>query len=264
MATLVAAGVLGGCGTYVPGIAEAGDTESGILLQNAIVQSIHCELRNAVVGTIHDDKQGRERFAEFLEKWAVQLTLTLTIEEKTVVAPTIGMSFPPSLFTLGVGGNVSTGATRLNKLNYYYTIQELMALGVCSKGFTDQLTHPSGSLLIRSDLKTKEWLQGQVLNNLTGNFVETKNGFQHQVAFVVDTGGGVTPGAKLATVSLNPTGIFLTANRKRTHDLSLVFGPASAEEKQNKSLAPTAQAIFLSTQISAAIQAGLRGVVIVP
>ena len=147
------------------------------------------------------------------------MTLTLTIDERTNIAPTIGLSFPPGLFTLAVGGNATTAATRVDKLNYYYTIRELEAQRECAKNFPDYLPHPSGSLLIRSNLKTREWLQAQILNKATDNFVETKNGFQHQVTFVVDTGGAVTPGAKLATVSLNPSSIFLGASRKRTHDL---------------------------------------------
>src|SRR5688500_4930328 len=92
---LTAVVLLGGCGTYVPNIAEGSGKGLDILLENAIIQSIHCELRNAVVATLAEDKLSEKPFADFLYDWAVQATLTLTIEEKSTVAPTIGMSFPP-------------------------------------------------------------------------------------------------------------------------------------------------------------------------
>jgi hypothetical protein len=260
----VAFGLLGGCGTYVPSLAEGGDSQNSLRLEAAIARSIHCELRNAVIDVFVEDSQQTPHLADFLQSWAVQMTLTLTIDEKTVLNPVISMSFMGTNFTLGAFGSASTHATRLDKFNYYYPVQELLKSGKCPDGVDEQasLPHGSGSLLIRSDLKTKEWLLSQFANKWLGNFPKddfkhNTNAFQHEVTFVVDTGAGVTPGAKLATVNLMPSGTFLSADRMRTHDLNLVFGPASEDEKKNQRLSDTGQALFLSSQISSAIQNGL-------
>jgi hypothetical protein len=260
----MAFGLLGGCGTYVPSLAESGDPGDSLRLEEAIARSIHCELRNALIEVLVEDSATPEHFADFLQSWAVQMTLTLTLDEKTVLNPVISMSFMGTNFTLGAFGSATTHATRLDKFNYYYPIQDLVKSGKCFAG-DDQvsLPHGSGSLLIRSDLKTKEWLDAQIGNKFLGyspkdkSFKQNANAFQHQVTFVVDTGAGLTPGAKLATVNLMPSGTFLAANRTRTHDLNLVFGPASEEDKKNQSLSSSAQYLFLSSQISSAIQSGL-------
>jgi hypothetical protein len=258
-----ALGLLGGCGTYVPDIQEGGNSTVGEDLVNAIVYSIHCELRNALADVFVKQSEAKlsVQLADFLQGWSVQMALTLTIEERTIVNPNFFMSFLPSLFTLGVTTNATTRATRVDKLNYYYSVQDLLKGGRCP----DVVDRPlgSGSLLIRSDLKTKEWINSQLLNKFAGEFVSTKNGFQHQVTFFIDTGGGVTPGAKLATVTLMPAGVLVTAGRTRTHDLSLTFGPATDDDKSRQQLAPAAQAMFLANQISSALQSNaFRGLTV--
>lgn len=262
-----------GCGTYVPSHQEGGDELRGVILVTAIVESIHCELRNAVIKVVATDRSNppSEQASDFFLDWAMQVALTLTIEEKGGFGPSIFMTFPPGLFTLGVGANVSSDAKRIDKFGYYYTVQDLLKAGPCGDGFSDTISaHAgSGSLLIRSDLKTREWLSTVLYSKLQGqgsekSFTLQKNGFSHEVQFVVDTSASVTPGAKLATVTLMPGGSLLTAQRTRTHDLILTFGPASADDKKNRILAPAAQALFLANQISSALQSGLQRVRIVP
>jgi hypothetical protein len=261
-------GLLSGCGTYVPALQENGlDEGGGKELEAAIVQSVHCELRNAVAAIFISDatqplpnvdgvpqRQRTEPVADFLQGWAVQMALTLTIDEKTTLNPNIFASFLPGLFTLGATGTATTHATRVDKLNYYYSIQDLLKHGKCSKAYIEKIPAKGGSLLMRSDLKTREWLESQVINEFASEFVPTKNGFQHQVTFVLDTSFGVTPGAKFPTITLMPTGSLFTAERMRTHDLTLTFGPASDDDKSKQQLAPAAQAMFLSNQISSGLR----------
>ena len=255
----VALSLLGGCGTYVPSHQEGGGEAQALILEGAIVQSVHCEVRNA----LREVLTGNPEHAHFLKDWALQMALTLTVGEKTIVAPTVAMTFPPGLFTLGFGGTVSTEATRVDTFNFYYSVQELFDRGKCADNFPEQFPHPSGSLLIRSDLKTKEWLMFHLSNKVTVDFRTKNNGLQHKVTFVVDTSGGVTPGAAMATVTLMPSGVFLTAGRKRTHDLTLTFGPADEKEKQQKVLSSTAQSMFQASQISSALENSIfRGRVI--
>ena len=52
----------------------------------SIVTSVHCEIANAVKFVIDRDlelsrKYHQKRYAEWLETWAVQVSLTLTVEE---------------------------------------------------------------------------------------------------------------------------------------------------------------------------------------
>jgi hypothetical protein len=253
---------LGGCGTYVPSHQEFGNDADGAIFENAIVDSIHCELRNAVIKTF----MGSSKDAAFLQTWAVQVALQLTIEERTTVTPSALFSFLPGLFTLGVGANVYSDATRLDKFAYYYTVHDLLKHGPCDTDYPVKLSANTGlgSLLIRNDLKTYEWLAGLVLNKVStevdkmpNEFSKTQNGFSHDVKFTVDTSINATPGAKLTTVTLMPSGTFLTADRTRTHEVTFTFGPASDDDKSKKQLAATAQAIFLSNQISSGIAASL-------
>lgn len=254
-----------GCGTYVPTHQEAGGDVVGSDLENAIVQSVHCELRNAMIDTFIEDRQNGRHFADFMEGWAVQVALTLTVDEKTTVAPSVGMTFMPSLFTLGWGGSVSTEAQRIDKFNYYYAVRDLLKSDKCADNFPVKLSKQvgSGSLLIRNDLKTREWLESMIINKMTNvpnapdQFGTANNAFSHEVQFIIDTSFGVTPGAKLATVTLMPSGTFLTLDRKRTHDLSLTFGPASDDDKSRQQLSATAQQLFLANQITSAISNGI-------
>jgi len=68
--------ILVGCGTYVPAIQEgSGDDAAGAILVHAIVDSTHCEIRNAVTTVINNDKEAAPhnrgiRHAAFLDDWA--------------------------------------------------------------------------------------------------------------------------------------------------------------------------------------------------
>jgi hypothetical protein len=116
---------LGGCGTYVPNIQEFPlDTADAQLLIKEIVQSVHCEVRNAVIDAINEDfrlhkKYGQRRFAGWLERWGVQWALTLTAQEKSTLSPNavwLPPSPPTAIFTLSGAATGSADATRTNKL----------------------------------------------------------------------------------------------------------------------------------------------------
>jgi len=262
---------LSACGTFVPNLQELpGDDRDGMLLVHAVVDSIHCEVRNAVYSVIKNDLDasqynGGVRHAKYLYDWAAQIGLTLQVEEKTTLNPTTAWSPPSaltSIFTLSGSGLLSTDATRIDKLNYYYTVKELYALGPCPTNFNPP--HPLGSLLIQSDLKLNEWLSSQVLEVGTGdlsvpinvNSALKQNALSHEVKFEVVSTGSVTPAWKLRRVTINQTGAFFAATRDRTHDLLITFGPV--DPKQKGSLAPTAQNLFLSSQFGIAVSNGVR------
>ena len=240
--------MLGGCGTYVPEIQENPWASDPDRLVVAIVGSIHCELRNAVTYVINSDrwrcwKRGLPLAANWLNDWGTQVTITLTTDEQSSFNPSgsyISILHPmTSIFTLLGGASVSSEATRIETLNYYYTVKELYDAGKgkpCSSttvaNFAD---HPPGSLLIQSDLKLEEWLSAVVQSQAVGDISITnppptsnqtaKNALSHEVKFVIVTNGSITPMWKLVHATINQTGSLFTASRTRTHDLSLTFGP---------------------------------------
>ncbi len=197
---------------------------------HAIVDSIHCEIRNAIHSVIDRDNAAAPfnqgvRHAEFLDNWAAQVSLTLQIDEKATANPTFSWT-PASLFTLGASASLSADATRIDKINYFYGVKDLYVMDVCPPDFTEP--HPTGSLFIQSDLKLKEWLADQVLNVGTGatsvpqsvNTPLKQNVLSHEVKFEIVSTAGLTPGWKLHSLSgsINQAHC-LRSTRDRLHDL---------------------------------------------
>jgi len=124
--------LLSSCGTYVPDVQDVPGGD-GRLLIKAIVDSIHCELTNSVQAVVGQDvdlakklNQG-QRTASWLDKWGVQGLLTLTIRERTEANPTVNWTPNPvtALFTLAGGLDLSSEATRVEKLIFYYNVSDL-------------------------------------------------------------------------------------------------------------------------------------------
>jgi hypothetical protein len=229
--------LLTGCGTYVPEIVELPGQDS-YLLVTAIVQSVHCEIANAVKNTIDDAAQGStvsgRSSAEWLKHWGAQVTLTLTLEEKTTINPT-GVLTPvgplTTIFTLAGSLLGSADATRTDAVNFYYTVPDLYKQAPCHTGI--QPKDGATSLLIQSDLKLQEWLQDQILPSAAGTITLPtspngplgKNVISHEVKFQVVTTGGITPAWKLVQVNFNQSGTLFEVSRLRTHDLQITLGP---------------------------------------
>jgi hypothetical protein len=173
-----------------------------------------------------------------------------------------------SIFTLGSSLNLSSLATRVDKLAYYYTVQELKNLGPCVENYNSYQPHPPGSLLIQSDLKLAEWLSDAVtlaaigeIGLPTGPSTPLKqNAFSHEVKFDIISSGTVNPAWKLRRFSVDQSGSLLAASRERLHDLTIIFGPIDPALKDT--LAPTAQSLFVTSQIGTAFSNSLRSSVL--
>lgn len=111
--TIALAPMLGGCGTYVPSIQEIGDDPNGLLLVQAIIESVHCELRNAATQIYWDDQKVKQRrgsrVTEYFDKWGAQVQLQLTVEETTRLNPSASW-MPNMLFSLGSTATLSAEA----------------------------------------------------------------------------------------------------------------------------------------------------------
>lgn len=269
---------LSGCGTYVPNIQEfPGDTVDGQLFVQKIVQNINCEITEAVRYVIEQDKKLPRRTAPWFDNWGIQTTLTLTMDEKGSVNPVVNW-LPPSpassLFNLAGAGTVSSTANRIDKLNSYNSVQQFLQ--------NQCVQRPDGPWMLSSDLKLREWLVYVIMAANTGEISvpgDTKgplksNVISHQIKFIVTSSGSLTPGWKLARVSINQSGSFLTSSRDRTHDLTITLGPMEtvpvdfARRKNGKieTVAtvvsrPSSQAAeaHLASEIGSAVANSLRG-----
>ncbi len=251
--------LLSGCGLRVPEIQEIGDSLQGQRLVQAIVTNVKCEVQDAVV-QLYDDYH-----TTFMDTWAVQLTLDLQVEEKSAVSPSVAWT-PPSpisaVFNLSSGGTVSLDATRDDKMNFVFSVNDLRQRKAC-----DPRTRPGGLYLMQSDLGLKEWLYDALTANKTGHGQFSQSAkdvvLTHDIKFEVVTSGNITPGWKLTCVLVNQSGTLFSASRDRTHHLLITLGPGQPTGKVRNGrpeFAPSDRAAFahLSSEIGIAVSNGIR------
>jgi hypothetical protein len=216
---LLASCGLAGCGTVVPNIKEAWDSDipgapsdgrypptppywGAAQIEFEIKKRIFCDLTtavhtaNAYSWTV--EHNGREGNVRYLPKdWAAQVSLSLEVDESSALNPGVAFNNPmasaistfgvlgkapvtfstPQLFSLGIGGTLSSTATRTDKFDPYWTIEKLSedTPNVCNPdnkhdpvvqradktGYTPAKSSP----LIESDLGLTEWLVGALFTN---------------------------------------------------------------------------------------------------
>ena len=256
--------LLGSCGTYVPDIQDfPGNTGDQQLLVQAVVQSVHCEVVNAVSDLYRqaDRYPAMRSFTDKIKDWGVQMMLSLKTEEKGTLNPIVvwtPVSPPTSIFTLAGSATLSSDAIRTDKLYFYYTVSELRHRNHCPTGVQPQA--PVSSPLIQSDLKLADWLYDQLAPVATNEVsVPTsaagplkQNVLYHEVSFEVVTTGGLTPAWKLVRATVNQSGTLLAATRDRTHDLQITMGPGD-----NNGLKGQAANAQLSADIGFSVSNGL-------
>ncbi|RZN14620.1 hypothetical protein CWO90_42730 [Bradyrhizobium sp. Leo121] len=260
-----------------------------------ISSQVLCELRRAVQRVLYEDKHRPvvykpdpaappiqiQHLEWFEHGWGVQVTLNLNVAESSGVSP--GVSFIRSWsnsqsFVAGLGGSLNSTATRTDKLNMFFTVEEL-ASGYPSMNLPcidDQ--PPKATLFIESDLKLYDWLHAALLPNLTNiipyqNSKSATNVIQHEVKFEIVSNGSATPAWKLVEFTANTSGTFLSAGRDRTQDLTITFGPlaegvsstATASHARNntrvarnRQLSTPAENAHLAAQIGLAVSESLK------
>jgi hypothetical protein len=257
LATTLAVAV-SGCGTRVPSLQELSpESDAEQKLVQAVVKSIHCDISNAVLNFLLPDRTNTVRQGAWLENWGAQVTITLQVEEKTALAANaLGMP-GNALFTMGGSVGGSADATRINTVNYFYTVKQLIARGGCTTGVQPNTGAPS--FLIQNDLGVGQWLYDQlaVAGQGEGGYPTSpsnafkQNVLSHEVKFVISTSADATPSWKLVNVSVNSTGPFFSTSRDRTSDLLVTFGPLDPAQN-NQALAPQAAQIHWAQQIGLA------------
>lgn len=261
--SIISLNFLGGCGLSVPEIQEnRASPGDGILMVQAIVQSVRCEIIDALKDIDKEDRKRPVRVAEFLDRWGVETTLTLTLDEKSTIAPNVvWMPASPAnaVFTLGAGGSIAADATRTDKMSFYYLVPELRKQPYCVPGIQQG---NENSLLVENDLKIDEWLraylstigtqEGTAPINANGALKDTV--LSHDIKFDITSTGNITPEWKLTRASVNSTGTLFNTSRDRTHDLIITLGPGD----KTGFVYTAAIVANESQQISNAITSGIK------
>jgi hypothetical protein len=287
---LLSAISIGGCGLVVPDIQEFWGTpqDAGIKV-NKIAGQIVCELRKAVQQVYIDEREHYveivpdplhpppkpQRLSTWFDSWGAQVTLTLNIVENTNLAP--GVTFIQPLAaastsrSLSLGATASSTATRTDKLNLFYTVQELKH-GMPSTGLLCIPGPTNADLFVQSDLKLYDWLSAALVANATGiahynNGSSPKNGIEHEVKFDIVSDGSVNPTWTLVRFSGDTTGSLFAVGRDRSQDLDIAFGPIASSGgggggggggAASAQLAPAAENSHLATQIGLAVSQALK------
>lgn len=265
--------ILSGCGTVVPNTvdwsSDSTDARDTAVMVENITLSVQCELQTAVARIVAEESRrapgraNRRNYVEFLEDWGAEVALTLTIVENTTLNPTVLLappSAPSSIFTISGGFSLANKATRLEKINLFYTVKELNRSG-CAK------STGTSSPLIYNDLKIAGILESRLLLSVLGRardpgdgpkLVGKSQGLTHQVTFQVVSSGSLTPSWKLVRATINPTGTLASTSRDRTHDLVVTFGPLDGRS-DGRSLIQSAQQSHFITQVSSGLSTSISG-----
>jgi hypothetical protein len=227
--------LLGGCGLSVPEIQEnpfASARERSDFIQ-AIARNVRCEVQDSVVHLYASQKDidPENRNLKWFDGWAVQITLTLTTDEKGSLNPVVNLTpLSPltSVFTANLSGTVSTEAQRVDKIGSFFSVGELKKLAACPAEDRHR-----GPFMLESDLKLEEWLIATMVSTGLGDTPAPadqsgpfkSNVLSHEVKFDIISTGTATPAWKLTRATVNQTGTFLSATRDRTQDLTVTFGP---------------------------------------
>jgi hypothetical protein len=169
---------------------------------------------------------GGKRLTQWMDTWGVQIALNLAIGEKSSLNPGVtfntpitpanvvfpGIKSPISMsqsYNFGIGATLSSEATRIDKVGAYYTVQEFLT----DKLNCDPANPLQGSLLLESDLKTREWLATLALIHDTGEAGGPfkSNVISHEVKFEIISTGNITPSWKLVRISANEGVPFFSA-----------------------------------------------------
>lgn len=302
LSTMLVVSLLSGCGTYVPEIQEFYEAPHGVATMiDAIVNQVQCEVQTGVQFLILDDIDAAEaakgaglnqgRSLSWLDTWAAQVTLTLTIEERSALNPGVAFNtpiipavttFPGNIavttqqnYSLGLGGTFSASATRKETLSWFIDFRKFTDKASLKKaklekdrlGDTIPTCNQENGIFIQSDLKLREWMYdvmlpafvrgGQVPDYAQSLKNEAKKSkkdvISHEVIFVIIYGGNITPSWKLVRISANQGLPLFGAQRSKTQDLIITMGP-----NEDGQLAIAAQNTALASQIGIAVANAIR------
>lgn len=206
---LMLSSALSGCGYYVPDMQEVwGEPNDAAINVNKLTGQIACELGQAIRYVIDFDEKQHTQHLKVLEKWGVQVTLNLVVEEKTTLNPGVSLNTPmhnvpvnfagetlpaggsallasvaaastysfaslPQSYSFGIGGQFSSDANRNDKYQLFYKVTDFLKGGKhWQGGRTDRTcipTEPANATLFpHGDLKIMDWMVTLVQPQFSG------------------------------------------------------------------------------------------------
>jgi len=215
---LLSALLLSGCGTYVPSFHEFYDTTDSDTMIEAITEHVQCEVKDAVQFLILDDQDAaafksqltgevESPSLDWLYKWAAQITLIITVDEKSMLNPSITFTPPqpsatatfgkittttPQSILYGFGAMGSLDATRKGTISWLIKFEDLtddasLAKAKVRRDHFYKLARETGAkkipptcnkpgiLFLEGDLEFRGWLYEALLaadvkNGILGDF----------------------------------------------------------------------------------------------
>ncbi len=281
---------LSACGTYTPEIQEYwADAKQVTLRESDLVRLTRCELGIALQRAFRGDMQPEyvpepghplpSTDLNWLDKWGVQVTLTLAVIENTAFNPnaTLTNVFRNSLrpfsngtvttsqnFTLAIGGSLSSSATTTDTLHLFYKVSDLhhSLFGKDAYGNYAPCPPPNntGTLFTEDNFKIYDWLASKLFlqysqvadYKLSTLGAQGQNGFTKDIKFEIVTNGSINPTWKFAAVTGN-SGMqpLLGGGRDRTQDIIVTLGPIQQSGK-TPGLAPQALNSHFTQELSEA------------
>jgi uncharacterized membrane protein YgcG len=322
--------LLTGCGLTIPDIKEVWDADKPAdvapvtpvkitgttQIEFEIKKQVYCQLKAAVQavnliplksgppgGTLTVSQSGLLPL-----DWGAQVSLSLQVDETSGLTPGVAFNqvlpnglkvFGPGTtgtvstaqsFNLGLGGTLSSTATRVDKYDPYWSVAFLMIpntpRSICVPGndfLMDRgwIADSSSPFILEGDLGITEWLVGAMqVNDILpsvgapsgggkkggggggGSSSSSSSGgggggaqpdtVSYEIKFVIVSSGTITPTWKLMRVTANTSGTLFNAGRTRTHDLIITIGPGSGSQAQ------AAQQTHLASQIGNAVANATR------
>ena len=112
----------------------SGDPNATAILVNKVVNTVKCELREAVLKAMKFDldnakkQKDHKRHLEWLANWGADVTLTLIVGEKSNISPSSQYTDPLSAatsFIVSGGFNVNSEVTRTKKIDFFLSFNHL-------------------------------------------------------------------------------------------------------------------------------------------
>jgi hypothetical protein len=268
---------VGGCGLHVPGLQgefESKDYEKAN--ENIIVNQIECELTHGIQETLNDPffkTPGplRGNSVDWLDTWAAQVTLDLTVEDKSTLSPGISLTEPysaPSKSSRGIGIGVqgSADATHKESMSFAYSFADLYARKLPATHCANE-----NGVLIHSDLQIADFIKNKAfVARVPGSLPASGyNGFSDELTFVVIYSANITPSWKFIRLSVNPTGTLFNGMRTRSQHVLITVGPAKSgtpatTPNQPAALAEQPQSLHEAGQIGHAVATAIQDINITP
>jgi hypothetical protein len=272
---MASAGLVSGCGTYLPDIVPGGQPNATAFLINRILNHAKCELREAVITAHNNDLENAGRYGarrlDWLDNSTAKITIKLIAEEKGTLNP--GVSFKqllPSVVTnfsnktsvttaqssaVGLGGLLQADATRTENIDFSYVIKTDFLGNQTRRPVKPRPCKEPGGIFLDADLKIQDWLGGATLPFLISAADPSEvdrtapDVLTHEANFVAMANGNVTPSWTLVNVSANTANNLAAVGRTTTGDLIISLGK-SAKVQQAHDITK------LNSGFSAAVKSG--------